>query len=105
MRASPRAAENPRAVSQASREFALSIATAARMTPPLMTCCQKGDTSSSTRPLLSTPMIRQPSTVPQTEPRSPLSDDGAHVKAPTREAVSRQGGKSASEVASMSCSG
>ena len=33
----------------------LSIATAARMTKPLMTCCQNGETSSSTRPLFSTP--------------------------------------------------
>ena len=57
------------------------MATAARMTPPLMTCCQKGDTFSRTRPLFSTPMIRQPSTVPQTRAaaageRRAADDDG-----------------------------
>ena len=58
----------------ASRELILSIATAARMTKPLTTCCQKGETSSRNRPLFSTPMIRQPSTVPNTLPRPPESD-------------------------------
>ena len=54
--------------------FILSMATAARITPPFTTCCQKGETLSRKRPLLSTPMIRQPNTVPMTEPRPPESD-------------------------------
>ena len=41
---------------------------------PLITRCQNGDTSSRNRPLLSTPMIRHPSTVPRIELRPPESD-------------------------------
>ena len=48
------------------RALILSTATAARMTRPLTTCCQKGETLSRNKPLLSTPMIRQPSTAPKT---------------------------------------
>jgi hypothetical protein len=49
----------------------LSIATARRMTLPLTTCFQNGKTSSNTRPLLSTPMIKQPMTVRRMERRPP----------------------------------
>ena len=54
--------------------FVLSIITASRITNPFTTCCQKGETSNSTSPLFSTPMIIAPSTVPITLPLPPDND-------------------------------
>ncbi len=56
------------------RALILSSATAARITNPFTTCCQNGETFSKNNPLFSTPIIRQPSTVPSTVPRPPESD-------------------------------
>src|SRR5260221_509802 len=61
-------------IRQSSFLLAWSMATAIRITSPFITCCQKGDTSSKTRPLFSTPMMRQPRTVPKIEPRPPESE-------------------------------
>src|SRR5690606_8829809 len=51
-----------------------SIITAIKITMPFTTCCQKGETPKSTKPLFSTPMITAPSTVPIIKPRPPDKD-------------------------------
>ncbi len=60
--------------SQRFLELALSIITANKITPPLTTCCQNGETLSRTSPLFSTPMMMAPCTVPNTLPRPPDSE-------------------------------
>src|SRR5690606_12792426 len=51
-----------------------SIMTAIKITSPLTTCCQNGETPNNTRPLFSTPIITAPSTVPIIKPRPPDKD-------------------------------
>ncbi len=54
--------------------FTRSRITASQITSPLITCCQKGEISSKTKPLLSTPIINAPITVPIMVPLPPLND-------------------------------
>src|SRR6478672_8797775 len=61
-------------IDQSFEELARSTATVTTITIPLTTNCQSGDTPSKPKPLFKTPIIKQPRTVPQMEPRPPESD-------------------------------